>query len=63
LSCAKTAFDRKKPVLNVWLAKTNNILKTTEEDKAIWQTTPEKLFREAIDYKTGDKLKAYKEGK
>lgn len=62
LACAKTSIQRRKPVLNVWLVKTANIRKTTEEDKAIWETTPEKLFREAIDYKTGDKLKAFKEG-
>ena len=63
LSCAKSSIERKKPVLNVWLVKTADIRKTTEADKAMWETTPEKLFREAIDYKTGDKLKAYKESK
>ena len=63
LACAKTSIERKKPVLNVWLVKTTDIRKTTEEDKAMWETTPEKLFREAIDYKTAEKLKAFKEGK
>jgi len=62
LACSKSIIERKKPVLNVWLVKTANIRKTTEEDKAMWETTPEKLFREAIDYKTSDKLKAFKEG-
>ncbi len=61
LNCAKVNIDRKKPVLNVWLTKSSNILKTTEDDKAMWTTTPEKLFREALAYKTGDKLKAFKE--
>lgn len=60
LTCAKVAFVRKKPVLNVWLAKTNKFLKTTEEDKKMWETTPEKLFREAIDYKTQKKLDEFK---
>jgi len=63
LACAKNSIERKKPVLNVWLVKTADIRKTTEEDKAMWETTPEKLFREAIDYKTAEKLKAFKEGK
>ena len=63
LACAKTRIERNKPVLNVWLVKTTDIRKTTEEDKAMWETTPEKLFREAIDYKTAEKLKAFKEGK
>ncbi len=61
LGCARTTIERKQPVLNVWLTKTANILKTTEEDKAMWATTPEKLFREAIDYKTQEKIKAFKE--
>jgi ring-1,2-phenylacetyl-CoA epoxidase subunit PaaB len=63
LACAKYSIERKKPVLNVWLVKTTNIRKTSDADKAMWETTPEKLFREAIDYKTGDKLKAFKESK
>ena len=63
LACAKTSIERKKPVLNVWLVKTTDIRKTTEEDKAMWETTPGKLFREAIDYKTADKLRAFKEGR
>jgi ring-1,2-phenylacetyl-CoA epoxidase subunit PaaB len=62
LAVAKLTLARKKPVLNVWLMMTSDIYKTSVEDKAMWETTPEKLFREAIDYKTGDKLKAYKKG-
>jgi ring-1,2-phenylacetyl-CoA epoxidase subunit PaaB len=61
LACAKGSIERKKPVLNIWLTKTAKIRKTTEEDKAIWLTTPEKLFREVIDYKTSDKLREFKE--
>lgn len=61
LGCAKSLIERKKPVLNIWLVESAALLKTTEEDKAIWETTPEKLFREAIDYKTGEKLKSFKD--
>lgn len=60
LSCAKTSIERKKPVLNVWVTKSANILKTAADDQIMWQTTPEKLFREAIDYKTQEKLNKYK---
>jgi len=62
LNCAKASIERKVPVLNVWLTKTSDILKTTEAEKVIWATTPEKLFREAIDYKTQEKLKSFKAG-
>jgi ring-1,2-phenylacetyl-CoA epoxidase subunit PaaB len=63
LACAKNAIERKQPVLNVWLAKSCDFLKTTDKEKAMWTTTPEKLFREAIDYKTQDKLRAFKESR
>lgn len=63
LVCAKTQIERKKPVLNAWVIPTAAILKTTAEDKAMWETTPKKLFREAIDYKTQDKLNQYKSDK
>jgi ring-1,2-phenylacetyl-CoA epoxidase subunit PaaB len=62
LSCAGTNIERKRPVLNIWLVKSATILKTTEADKDMWTTTPEKLFREAIDYKTQEKLNRFKEG-
>ena len=61
LGCSKSLIERKKPVLNAWLVETSLILKTTEEDKVIWDTTPEKLFREAVDYKTAEKLKSFKD--
>jgi ring-1,2-phenylacetyl-CoA epoxidase subunit PaaB len=60
LAVSKTTIDRPKPVLNVWVTKTSNILKTTAEDVVMWETTPKKLFREAIDYKTQEKLNKFK---
>ncbi len=58
--CAKEAIERKKPVLNAWVIPASKLLKTSEEDLEMWQTTPKKLFREAIDYKTQEKLKEFK---
>jgi ring-1,2-phenylacetyl-CoA epoxidase subunit PaaB len=60
LACAKTAIERKKPVLNAWVTKSEHILKTASDDQIMWQTTPQKLFREAIDYKTQEKLNKFK---
>lgn len=60
LAVSKTTIDRPKPVLNVWVAKTSDILKTTADDVVMWETTPKKLFREAIDYKTQEKLNRFK---
>jgi ring-1,2-phenylacetyl-CoA epoxidase subunit PaaB len=40
--------------------KSEHILKTADDDQIMWQTTPQKLFREAIDYKTQEKLNKFK---
>lgn len=58
---AKSEFMEGKPVLNIWIVKTADILATDEEDKDIWDTLHEKKYRDAIDYKAADKIKAYKE--
>ena len=45
---------------NLWTAKSNHILKTTEEDKQMFVTAPEKQFREALIYKIKDRIDAYR---
>ncbi len=47
-----------KPVLNVWALRTRDIRFTTEEERDLWLTLPEKKFRDAADYKGGDRLKS-----
>ena len=49
-----------KPVLNVWVVRSNDVFSTEEEDVELWKTTPEKTFREALDYKGAEKIKKYK---
>jgi len=61
LALAKSEFETGKPVYNVWVIKTSDILFTSDEDRIIWDTLPEKKFRDAIDYKAADKIKEYKE--
>jgi ring-1,2-phenylacetyl-CoA epoxidase subunit PaaB len=50
-----------KLVYNVWAIKTNSIRFTSPEDNDLWVTLPEKKFRDAADYKGGDKLKSFLE--
>lgn len=50
-----------KTVHNVWAIRTRDIRFTRPEDNDLWQTLPEKKFRDASDYKGGDKLKEYLE--
>lgn len=59
LQVAKGSFDISKPVLNVWVAKASEFYESTEEDKEMWNTLPEKTFREAIDYKGRAKIEEY----
>lgn len=52
-----------KPVLNVWALRTRDIRFTSTEEQDLWLTLPEKKFRDAADYKGGDKLKAFLESR
>lgn len=57
----KELHDGKKPVLNIWLAPSMSFLKSTEEEKEIWNTLPDKKYRDVTDYKAADKIKQFKE--
>lgn len=59
LQVAKATLDISKPVLNAWVAKTSDFYESTDEDKEMWNTLPEKTFREAIDYKGQAKIEEY----
>lgn len=53
---AKKQWQDKK-VYNIWVVRTSDIRFTRPEEKDLWATLPEKKFRDAADYKGGDKLK------
>ncbi len=59
LQVAKQTLNTSKPVLNVWVAKTSDFYESTEEDKEIWNTLPEKTFREALDYRGQAKIEEF----
>jgi ring-1,2-phenylacetyl-CoA epoxidase subunit PaaB len=61
MSQAKEKFNSGKTVYNVWAIPTSSIRFTTPEEKDFWITLPEKRFRDAADYKGGDKLKNFLE--
>ncbi|MBI1769360.1 MAG: phenylacetic acid degradation b [Bacteroidetes bacterium] len=56
---AKDLFNAGKIVYNVWAIEKDKIRFTTTEEKDLWNTLPEKKFRDASDYKGGDKLKEF----
>jgi ring-1,2-phenylacetyl-CoA epoxidase subunit PaaB len=61
LSKAKNLFGADKVIYNVWVIERNKIRFTTPEEQDLWNTLPEKKFRDASDYKGGDKLKEFLE--
>ncbi len=61
LAVAKQNYPSEKPVFNVWVARSEHILTSDDEDRDIWETLKEKQYREAIDYRAQDKIKAFKE--
>jgi ring-1,2-phenylacetyl-CoA epoxidase subunit PaaB len=50
-----------KPVCNIWAIQTSDFRFTNEQDRDLWLTLPEKKFRDATDYKGGEKLKSFLE--
>ena len=61
MQLASKQFNNSKVVFNVWAIATEAIRFTTDEEKELWLTLPEKKFRDASDYKGGDKLKGFLE--
>ncbi len=57
---AKKKFGSVK-VYNVWAVPTEKIRFTTPEEKDLWKTLPDKKFRDAAEYKGGEKLKEFLE--
>lgn len=55
---AKKKFGILK-VYNVWIIATKNIRFTQPDEKDLWSTLPDKKFRDAAEYKGGDKLKEF----
>jgi len=58
---AKNTLQDGKPVFNVWAIRENAIRMTSEEELILWQTLPNKKYRDAADYKAGDKLTRFLE--
>jgi ring-1,2-phenylacetyl-CoA epoxidase subunit PaaB len=58
---AKLKFRNEKVVVNVWAIASEHIRFTTSAERELWITLPEKKFRDASDYKGGEKLRSFLE--
>jgi ring-1,2-phenylacetyl-CoA epoxidase subunit PaaB len=56
---SKEKFPLGKQVYNLWAIRTTDIFFTSPEEMDFWMTLSEKKFRDASDYKGGDKLKNF----
>ena len=51
LVMAKEVFGRRGKTTNLWVAKTSDVYTFSSEDEEIFETTPEKTFRDPAFYK------------
>lgn len=58
---AKEQFSRRGQTANLWVVKSSDVWATDYSDEDIFETTPEKLHREAVAYKSRDKIEKYRE--
>ena len=56
---AKEQFGRRRITSNLWVVKSSEILASEYEDADIFETTPEKTYREASDYYVMDRIRKY----
>lgn len=61
LLLAKEQYARRYKCVNMWVVKTSDIFRTEKQDEDIFETTPEKIYREAGGYKVMDRINKFKE--
>ena len=57
---SQMALVRIEPCANIWLLPEQDINSTTVEDEGLWQTLPDKRYRDAAAYKSADLIAIYK---
>lgn len=59
LIMAKEQYSRRRQTSNLWVVKTRDVTTTSYDDIDIFETTPEKTYREASDYYCMDRIRKY----
>jgi len=57
---AKEQYGRRGFSVNIWVVKTTNVFTSDYDDSDIFDTVPEKVYREAAGYKVMEKINKYK---
>lgn len=61
LVMAKEVFGRRGKTTNLWVAKTTEVYTFATEDEDMFETTPEKTFRDAAAYKVRDRIEKFQQ--
>jgi|ERR1043165_2252065 ring-1,2-phenylacetyl-CoA epoxidase subunit PaaB len=59
LVMAKEVFGRRGKTTNLWVTKTSDVYTFGSEDEDLFETTPEKTFRDPAYYKVRDRIERF----
>lgn len=57
---AKEQYSRRKNTANLWVVKSSDVYTFSHHDEDIFETTPEKTFREPGFYKVRERIEEFK---
>jgi ring-1,2-phenylacetyl-CoA epoxidase subunit PaaB len=57
---AKDQYARRGQCVNIWVVKSEHMIASSYDDTDIFDTAPEKIYREAAGYKVMDKINKFK---
>lgn len=59
LMFAKESFGRRRHTANLWVVKSKDVFASSYDDSDIFESAPEKSYREASDYYCLDRIRKY----
>jgi len=59
LMMAKEVFGRRGKTTNLWVVKTSDVYTFSSEDEDMFETVPEKIYREPGTYKVRDRIEKF----
>jgi ring-1,2-phenylacetyl-CoA epoxidase subunit PaaB len=59
LILAKEQYARRRQTANLWVVKSADVIASSYDDIDIFETVPEKTYREASDYYCMDRIRKY----
>lgn len=57
---AKEQYGRRLKCSNIWVVKSSDVFSFSYDDEDMFETAPEKIYREATGYKVMEKINQYK---